>query len=116
MRNLFHYRIRSHKDGVVSMHIKFPEASLDAFLAYFNVKKRQTPSMSPAEMRKAGEKYRAFVDSSVVGHFDKVLPGLDHRKAISVTLRGLKPKIPNLSHDIVRMILRRSGRLRGTRI
>lgn len=117
MRNVFKYRIRSHKDGVVSMYIKFDESALDSFLAYFRVKQRQSPSMSVEEMRRKGDEYLEHLRLVAAKQFDKVFPDSGcHRKAISATLRALRDRYPNLSYEHVKTLLRRSGRLKGTRL
>jgi hypothetical protein len=117
MKKIFHYQIKSIQDGSVTMSVKFPEFMLESFLTYLGVKEKQSPTFTVEERAAQRAKiYKKNVDAVCLA-YDKAFPVCDSVPAtISKTLSNLKINHVNFNYDTVRTILRRSGRLKGTRL
>lgn len=108
------YSIQNDGSGTVLIRVYAPEPLAASFLAFIHQKSRENVPKIITASHKKNEDYLIDLTALAVSIFDDLVStGSSIKSAISGTNHCLKTtNYPNVSYDIVRQILQKSGKLK----
>lgn len=108
------YFIQNNGEGLVMIKVIVPETLALPFLAFFDQKNRQNVPIIKSVQCSDGEKLQMEIHQKIYDFFDTSLSsGMSTNEALSDSLKRLKATgYVNLTYDLVKSILSKSGRLR----